>query len=69
MEATLEATSGLEGALGLCERRMDATETRKAFGHVVEACEERENALEIVRTYARAAAASFDYRRNRPSSR
>ena len=69
VEATLEATSGLEGALGLCERRMDATETRKAFGRVMEAFEERKNALEILRTYARAAAASFDYHRNRPSSR
>ena len=65
VEATLEAASGLEGALGLCERRMDATETRRALGPIVDACEEREKAFEIIRAYARAAAASFDYTRHR----
>ena len=55
VEATLEAASGLEGALGLCERRMDATETRRALGPIVDACEEREKAFrEIIRAYARA---------------
>lgn len=65
VEATLEAASGLEGALGLCERRMDVTETRRALGPIVDACEEREKAFEIIRAYARAAAASFDYTRHR----